>query len=140
VEAVAYDTALSGQVAGASAMTAGNQPLMLAFIGQSYQLREQVLPLQFVIKPPLPVLSVGQPVRVFVRTRQAIRGIPVPQGSVMKSSSGETIVWLHASAERFVPKKVKVQAVDVNTVTVLEGLHDGDRVVTQGAALLTQIR
>ena len=140
VEAVAYDTALSGQVAGASGMTAGNQPLTLAFIGQSYQLREQALPMQFAVKPPLPILSVGQPVKVFVQTRQAIRGIPVPQGSVMKNSSGETIVWVHASAERFVPKKVKVQAVDANTVAVLEGLHDGDRVVTQGATLLTQIR
>ena len=140
VEAVAYDTALSGQVAGASAMTAGNQPLTLAFIGQSYQLREQALPMQFAVKPPLPTLSVGQPVKVFVQTRQILRGIPVPQGSVMKNSSGETIVWVHASAERFVPKKVKVQAVDANTVAVLEGLHDGDRVVTQGAALLTQIR
>jgi len=140
VEAVAYDTTLSGQVAGAAGVTAGNQPLTLAFIGQSYQLREQALPMQFAVKPPLPTLSVGQPVKVFVQTRQAIRGIPVPQGSVMKNSSGETIVWVHASAERFVPKKVKVQAVDANTVAVLEGLHDGDRVVTQGATLLTQIR
>jgi len=140
VEAVAYDTALSGQVAGATGVTAGNQPLTLAFIGQSYQLREQALPMQFAVKPPLPTLSVGQPVKVFVQTRQVLRGIPVPQGSVMKNSSGETIVWLHASAERFMPKKVKVQAVDANTVAVLEGLHDGDRVVTQGAALLTQIR
>ncbi len=140
VEAIAYDTALSGQVAGASAMTASNQPLTLAFIGQSYQLREQALPMQFAVKPPLPTLSVGQPVKVFVQTKRAIRGIPVPQGSVMKNSSGETIVWVHVSAERFVPQKVKIQAVDANTVAVLEGLRDGDRVVTQGAALLTQIR
>lgn len=140
VEAIAYDTALSGQVAGAAGVTAGNQPLTLAFIGQSYQMREQALPMQFAVKPPLPALSVGQPVKVFVQTRQAIRGIPVPQGSVMKNSSGETIVWVHAAAERFAPKKVKVQAVDANTIAVLEGLHDGDRVVTQGAALLTQIR
>ena len=140
VEAIAYDTALSGQVAGAAGVTAGNQPLTLAFIGQSYQLREQALPMQFAVKPPVPVLSVGQPVKVFVQTRQSLRGIPVPQGSVMKNSSGETIVWVHASAERFVPKKVKAQAVDANTTAVLEGLQDGDRVVTQGAALLTQIR
>jgi RND family efflux transporter MFP subunit len=140
VEAIAYDTALAGQVASAAGMTAGNQPLRLAFIGQSYQLREQALPMQFGIQAPVPALSVGQPVKVFVQTRQTIRGIPVPQGSVMKNSSGETIVWVHATAERFVPKKVDVQPLDANTVAVLEGLHDGDRVVTQGAALLAQIR
>jgi len=140
VEAVAYDTALSGQVAGASAMTAGNQPLALAFIGLSHQLREQALPMQFAVKPPSPPLSVGQPVKVFVQNRQTTRGIPVPQGSVMKNSGGETIVWLHASAERFVPHRVKAQRVDGQTFAILEGLHDGDRVVTQGAALLSQIR
>ncbi|MFH1816848.1 MAG: HlyD family efflux transporter periplasmic adaptor subunit [Pseudomonadota bacterium] len=140
VEAVAYDTALSGQVAGASGLTAGNQPLRLAFIGQSYQLREQALPMQFGIQAPVPALSVGQPVQVFVQTRQTLRGIAVPQGSVTKNSSGETMVWVHAAAERFVPQKVKVQPLDAHTVAVLEGLHDGDRVVTQGAALLTQIR
>ena len=140
VEAVAYDTALSGQVAGTAGVTAGNQPLTLTFIGQSYQLREQALPMQFAVKPPVPALSVGQPVKVFIQTRQVVRGIPVPQSSVTKNSNGETIVWVHASAERFVRQKVKVQVVDANTVAVLEGLHDGDRVVTQGAALLTQIR
>jgi RND family efflux transporter MFP subunit len=140
VEAVAYDTALAGQVAGASAVTAANQPLTLAFIGLSHQLREQALPMQFAVKPPFPQLGVGQPVKVLVQTRQTIRAIPVPQGSVMKNSNGESFVWLHASAELFVPKKVKVQPLDGNTVAVLEGLHDGDRVVTQGAALLSQVR
>ncbi|MDP1924817.1 MAG: HlyD family efflux transporter periplasmic adaptor subunit [Thiobacillus sp.] len=140
VEAVAYDTALSGQVAGASGLTAGNQPLRLAFIGQGYQLREQALPMQFAIQAPVPALSVGQPVQVFVQTRQTLRGIAVPQGSVTKNSSGETMVWVHATAERFVPKKVNVQPLDAHTVAVLAGLHDGDRVVTQGAALLGQIR
>jgi len=140
VEAVAYDTALSGQVAGASGLTAGNQPLRLTFIGQSYQLREQALPMQFGIQAPAPALSVGQPVQVFVQTRQTLRGIAVPQGSVTKNSSGETMVWVHATAERFVPKKVNVQPLDADTVAVLEGLHDGDRVVTKGAALLGQIR
>ena len=140
VEAVAYDSALAGQVTGAAGATAGNQSLTLAFIGQSYQLREQALPVQFDVTPPGPALSVGQPVKVFVQTRKTLHGIPVPQGSIMKNSGGETIVWVHASSERFVPKKVKVQPLDANTVAIVEGLHDGDRVVTQGAALLSQIR
>lgn len=140
VEAMAYDSALAGQIAGAAGMTEDKQPLMLTFIGLSYQLREQALPIQFDVMPPLPVLSVGQPVRVFVQTRKTRQGIPVAQGSIMKNSNGETIVWVHSSAERFVPKKVQVQALDANTVAIIMGLHDGDRVVTQGAALLSQIR
>lgn len=140
VEAMAYDHALSGQVASASSMTAARQALSLSFIGQGYQLREQALPMLFAINPPTPVVSVGQAVEVFVQSRQTIRGIRVPQGSVVKSSNGEAIVWVHTSAERFVPKRVQVQAVDAGTVVVVAGLHDGDRVVTQGASLLSQIR
>lgn len=140
VEAVAYDSALAGQIAGATGMTERKQPLALTFIGLSYQLREQALPMQFDVTPPLPVLSVGQPVTVFVQTRKTRQGIPVPQGSVMKNAGGEVVVWVHTAAERFVPKKVKVQPLDADTVAVIEGLHDGDRVVTQGAALLSQIR
>lgn len=140
VEAVAYDTALSGQVAGAAGGTAGGEPLALAFIGQSHQLREQALPMQFAVKPPVPVLSVGQPVKVFVQTRQTVRGVALPPGSLTRNGSGETVVWVHASAERFVPKPVRAQAIDADTVAVVEGLHEGDRVVTRGAASLAQIR
>ncbi|AAZ97700.1 hypothetical protein Tbd_1747 [Thiobacillus denitrificans ATCC 25259] len=140
VEAVAYDSALSGQVAGAAGTTAGGEPLALAFIGQSYQLREQALPMQFAVKPPVPVLSVGQPVKVFVETRQTVRGVALPQTSLTRNAGGETTVWVHASAERFVAKPVRAQAIDADTVAVVEGLHEGDRVVTQGAASLAQIR
>lgn len=140
VDAVAYDTALSGQVAGAAGVTADDQPLTLAFIGQSHQLREQALPMQFAVKPPVPALNVGQPVKVFVQTRQTVRGVALPQGSVTKNGSGETVVWVHPAAERFVPRKVSVQALDAGTVAVLDGLHEGERVVSQGAASLAQIR
>ena len=140
VEAIAYDTALFGQVASATGVTANQQALALTFIGLGYQLREQALPVQFDITPPLPALSVGQPVKVFVQTRNMLHGTPVPLTSVMKNSSGQSIVWVHASAERFVPQKVKVQPLDASTVAIMEGLHDGDRVVTQGATLLSQIK
>lgn len=140
VEAVAYDSALSGQVAGAAGTTAGGEPLALTFIGQSFQLREQALPMQFAVKPPVPLLSVGQPVKVFVETRRTVRGVALPQTSLTRNASGETTVWVHLSAERFVAKPVRAQAIDADTVAVVEGLHEGDRVVTQGAASLAQIR
>ena len=140
VEAIAYDTPLSSQVKGASGVTADNQPLLLSFIGLSHQLREQALPMLFGVKTPAPALSVGQPVKVFVQTQQTVSGIPVPQSSIMKNSSGDAIVWLHTSAELFVSQKVQIYAMDATTVAAVEGLHDGDRVVTQGAAVLSQIR
>jgi hypothetical protein len=140
VEAIAYDTALASESASASAMTSDSQTLVLSFLGPGYQLREQALPLLFSIHPPVPALSVGQPVKVLVQTRRAVRGIAVPQASLLKNATGESMVWVHASAERFTPKKVRAQPLDGSTAAVLQGLEPGDRVVTEGAALLSQVR
>ena len=140
IEALAYDTSLTGQVAGATGVTADQQSLKLNFIGQSHQLREQTLSLQFEIKTATPSLNIGQLVKVLVETKQTLKGIPVPRNSVLKDSRGESIVWVHTEAEHFVAQRVKVQALDANTVAVLEGLSDGARVVIQGAAALAQIR
>jgi RND family efflux transporter MFP subunit len=140
VEAIAYDSALSGQVASAVGVTSDKQNLALRFIGQSHQLREQALPLQFEIQTPLPALNVGQTLKVLVRARQTIDGIAVPRDSVLKNNQGEPMLWEQVNAERFVPQRVTVQALDANTMAVLQGLSDGARVVTQGAAALSQIK
>ena len=144
VEAIAYDNALGGQVASAVGITLDKQTpqqsLPLRFLGQSPQLREQALPLQFEIETPTPTLNVGQTLKVLITTRQTLKGIAVPRNSVLKNNRGEPMLWTHTSAERFVPQRVTVQALDGDTVAVLSGLHDGTRVVTQGVATLTQIR
>ena len=44
------------------------------------------------------------------------------------------------SAERFAPRKVQVQPLDAQRSLVTSGLTAGERVVTQGATLLAQIR
>ena len=119
---------------------APQQSLTLRFLGQSPQLREQALPLQFEIATPTPTLNVGQTVKVLITTRQTLKGIAVPRSSVLKNSRGEPLLWTHPSAESFVPQRVTVQALDGDTVAVLSGLQDGARVVTQGVATLTQIR
>lgn len=144
VEAIAYDNALAGQVASAVGITpnqqTSTQSLTLRFLGQSPQLREQALPLQFEIATPTPALSVGQTLKVLITTRQTVNGIAVPRNSVLKNSRGEPLLWTHTSAERFVPQQVTVQALDGDRLAVLSGLHDGTRVVTQGAPSLAQIR
>lgn len=140
VEAVAYDAGLAGQVAAAAGITAERQPLNLSFLGQGQQLREQALPLQFAIRPPAPPLNVGQPVEVVLQTRQSLTGVRVPQTSVSKNANGENTVWIHVSAERFVPRRVTIQPLDAGRIAVLDGVRGGERVVTQGASLLAQIR
>lgn len=140
VEALAYDSALAAAVVGASALVDNAVTLELKFIGGGMQLREQALPLLFGIATPNARVAVGQPVKVMVRTRQAIKGAAVARQALTKTGAGETAVWIHTEAERFVARKVRVQSLDAANVAILDGLHAGDRVVTEGAGLLSQMR
>ena len=140
VEALAYDAVILADIAGASAVLPHGASLPLAFVGGAQQLREQALPLVFRIKPPLPPLAVGQPLKVVVQTRRTVKGVAVPLAALTRSGAGDTVAWVHAGAETFVAKKVRFQALDGATVALIEGIAAGDRVVTAGAAALAQVR
>jgi hypothetical protein len=83
---------------------------------------------------------VGQLVTVLAATGEEIRGLAIPRKSVLRSTSGQTIVIEHTGAERFEPRMVRVEPLDADRVIVLDGVRVGARVVTQGAELLNQIR
>jgi biotin carboxyl carrier protein len=140
VEALAYDPVILADIAGASAVVPHGAALPLAFVGGAQQLREQALPLVFRIKPPLPPLAVGQPLKVVVQTRRTVKGVAMPLAALTRSGAGDTVAWVHAGAETFVAKKVRFQALDGATVAVIDGIAAGDRVVTAGAAALAQVR
>jgi len=139
IEALAYDPEIAGSLRSASAL-AGNTALELNFVGAGRQLREQALPLLFRIVKPDASIAVGQAVKVVVRTARGIKGEAVPLAAMVKIGAGEVVVWVHAEAERFVARKVRTQPLDAANVAVVDGLHDGDRVVTAGAGLLSQVR
>ncbi len=140
VEALAYDPVMLADIAGASAVLLHGASLPLAFVGGAQQLREQALPLVFRIKPPLPPLAVGQPLKVVIQTRRTVKGVAMPLATLTRNGAGDTVVWVHAGAETFVAKKVRFQALDGATVALIEGIAAGDRVVTAGAAALAQVR
>ena len=140
IEALAFDTALAADVGGAT-LALGDERVPLAFIGAARSLREQALPLSFRAEGAvLSKLAVGQPVRVFVQTRQKVKGIAVPVASLMKNPANQTIVWVKTDAERFAPRTVTTEPLDGVNVAVTSGLEPGDRVATQGATLINQVR
>ncbi len=161
VEALAYDPALAEGIASAAAALPGGS-LELQFVGGGRQLREQAMPLLFRVVPPHPQplsrqgrgerrgslrdpnwmapVAVGQPVKVIAKTSRTAKGAAVPQAAVVRNGAGETVLWVHAEAERFVPRKVRFQPLDGTTAAVTAGLKSGERVVTEGAGLLAQVR
>ena len=85
-------------------------------------------------------LAVHQPVKVIVQTKEMVKGFAVPAAAVIKNASNQDMVWVHTGAETFVPRTVRAVALSGNTMTVIDGLKADDRVVTQGAPLLNQVR
>jgi len=140
IEALAFDPALAADV-GSATVAVGNQRVPLVFVGAARSLREQALPLGFRAQgAALNGLAVGQPVRVFVQTKQKVQGLAVPVASLMKSPANQTVVWVKTAPERFEPRAVTTEPLDGVNVAVTSGLKAGDRIATQGATLINQVR
>jgi multidrug efflux pump subunit AcrA (membrane-fusion protein) len=139
VEALAYDAALVDGLASASAQVPGGV-LDLQFVGGARQLREQAIPLLFRVKAGSVAVAVGQPVKVIAKTTRTTKGALVPQAALVKGAAGEASVWVHGAPERFVLRKVTAHAIDGANVAITVGIASGERVVTEGAGLLSQVR
>ena len=141
VEALAFDVALLGNIGAASAVPAPGVTVPLAFMGAGRAQREGAIPLQFRTTGSAAIpLAVNQPVKVLVHTRSMVKGVAVPAAAVVKSPSNQDMVWVHTAAEAFQPRPVRVAPLDGATVSVVDGLKAGERVVTQGASLVNQVR
>lgn len=146
VQASAFDTALLGNISSATASPSASTTVALRFVGAGRSLQEGAIPLQFntvATKGAVPLaipLAVGQPVKVFVQTKDTVLGFAVPTGSVVKNPSNQDIVWVHTGPEVFEARTIRMVALDGARVSVVNGLKAGDRVVTQGAPLVNQVR
>lgn len=140
IEALAFDGTLATNIGGAS-LAIGDQQVPLSFIGAARSLREQALPLNFQAQDPQALgLAVGQPVKVYVQSKKRTSGIPVPLSSLMKNAANQTVVWVKTAPEKFEPRTVTFEPLDGTRVVVTSGLKSGDRVASQGATLINQIR
>ncbi|MBK7000114.1 MAG: HlyD family efflux transporter periplasmic adaptor subunit [Rhodoferax sp.] len=139
VEALAYDPSLIEGISSAS-VPLPNGSLSLQYVGGARQLREQALPILFSIKSNNAPVAVGQSVKVIAKTTRTVKGAAVVQAAVARNSAGDTVVWVHIEPEKFVQRRVSAQSLDANTAAITSGLTQGDRVVSVGANLLTQVR
>lgn len=140
VEALAYDTSQLDGLSDATASAPNGASIALRFAGAGRQLRDQAMPVLFRVVQAQAPLAIGQTLKITAQTRQTLRGMAIPRAALQRLPSGDTMVWLHEQAERFTPHIVSTTPLNDATVIVLKGLQDGDRVVTEGANLLSQVR
>lgn len=138
VEALSY----AGIVAGerGSAVLSDGRALRLAFEGAGFSERNQAVPLHFSIRPGETGLRLGQLATVQMETGQMREGLAVPRASIIRAANGAMLVYEQSNPERFVPREVRVEPLDVHRVLVISGLEAGKRIVTTGAELLHQVR
>ena len=59
---------------------------------------------------------------------------------MIRGANGEDIVYVHTDPEVFEPRAVRTEPLDATRVLIVAGVASGDRLVTQGAELLNQLR
>jgi membrane fusion protein, heavy metal efflux system len=138
VEALSFDPgAIQPE---ASIRLADGREMRLKFAGAGINASNLAAPVHFAIAGEAGGLHAGQFVTVLARKAEARSGIAVPRASVLRAGNGQSIVYEHTNAERFVPREVRTAPLDGTRELVLSGLESGKRVVTEGAELLNQIR
>jgi len=140
VEALAYDRAGATGITGGSALASDGRTVALTWVGSAGQLREQALPLLFRVSSADTTLVVGERLQVIATTRRTTTGIVLPATSLTRAANGESVVWTQVSAERFEPVRVTAKPLDASRIVVVAGLAPAQRVVTEAASLLAQIR
>jgi RND family efflux transporter MFP subunit len=140
----ARGVAAGQRLAGATAVgvTTDGRRFGLRLIGRSPQLVEGADRFLFAATDGAVALRGGEAITVeAVLVGSAVqRGVVLPAEAVTRGESGETVVWVKPSAMRFVPRPVHTQPLPGGRHLVLGGLQPGERVVTQAAGLLGQIR
>lgn len=138
VEALSFEALPT--VVQSSARLQDGKSVDLLFRGSGAALRNQSIAAHFAINGRADGIWVGQFVTVYASLHEKRRGILLPRAAIIRTASGQHIVFEHTDAERFEERVVKADVLDADNVLVTDSRLDGKRIVVQGAELLDQVR
>lgn len=138
VEALSY----GGEAVSASASIVGEdgERIALTFVGAGFADGSQVQPINFRIENSGREMRPGQVVTVVAETESPTVGIAMTRDAVIRGANGQDIVYVHAAPELFEQRFVRIAPLDGVRVLIVAGVSPGERLVTQGAELLNQLR
>lgn len=87
-----------------------------------------------------PGLRAGEPVTLEIAAGAPVPGVVVPRAAVLTGENGLPAVFVKVAPERFVSRPVRTAPLDATRVVLLSGVRVGERVVSAGAGLLSQVR
>jgi len=90
------------------------------------------VPVIFALQPPNSRLRVNQRVQARVYTGQARETLSIPASAVIQDG-GQAVVYVMVSGESFTRRPVRLGMRDGDWIEVLDGLTEGERIVSKGA-------
>ncbi len=140
VEANLFDRRAIGYGSRAVGRASDGTTFTLAFAGAGLSDRGRAAQGLFRLEGAPAGLRVGEPVTLAVSAGATVAGVVVPRSAVQTGDNGLSSVFIKESAERFASRPVRVAPLDATRVVLLSGVRVGERVVTDGASLLAQVR
>lgn len=101
-------------------------------LGLEVDATSRTVPLVYDVPNPARLLRIGMALTLYVETAHAEDAIAVPQ-SALVDEDGRYVAFVQKSGETFEKRDLVLGIRDTDMVQVLQGLSEGDRVVTQGA-------
>lgn len=108
------------------------ESLRFAYLGMQIDPSTRTVPLVFEANNTNKWLRIGETVEVRVHSRVSKEGVAVPEASIVEED-GRPIAFIQLSGETFEKRDLVLGLRGGGLVQVLEGVSEGDRVVTKGA-------
>lgn len=140
VEANLFDRRAIGYGTRAVGRAADGTTFTLVFAGAGLADRGRAAQGLFRLEGAPAGLRVGEPVTLDVSAGAPVSGVVVPRSAVLTGENVLSSVFVKESAERFASRPVRVAPLDATRVVLLSSVRVGERVVTAGAGLLSQVR
>lgn len=113
----------------------GRENLKVLSRGDLFDRASRTIPVIFETDNPGELLKIGQIVQLEVFTSETIEMVAVPEESVIDEDFGK-FIFIQTGGESFEKRPVKTGTKSHGMVAVLEGLAEGERVVTVGAYMV----
>lgn len=104
----------------------------LVFAGLEVDVTNRTVPLIYELPNAHARLRIGQAVRLHVETARTGETIAIPDAAIVEEGA-QPVVFVQVGGETFEKREVKLGIRDGTVVQVLDGLKEGERVVTKGA-------
>jgi membrane fusion protein, heavy metal efflux system len=107
-------------------------PAQLVYLGMQIDPSTRTVPIAFEVSNPSQRLRIGQTVQLFVETDKVESGVAVPESAIVEEE-GRPVAFVQLSGETFEKRDLILGLRGGGFVQVVNGLEEGERVVTKGA-------